>query len=708
MKHKRFLASLFITTSLSVAYSGLAYAQATTEDSSAEAPADESQYTLEQVTVTATRREEFIQNVPVAVTAVNEAVLERNQITNLADIGAVAPNTTVFRNPSSSSTSLIYIRGIGDDSSNILREFPVSQYIDGVYVGRNVGSLFELIGYDRVEILRGPQGTLYGRNSTGGAIKLVTTRPNMDSFSAKGDITIGSFDRRDFRAMLNIPLSDTLAGNISFGSSNNDGYYKNISTGAGLNRQDVQSMRGGLLWKTSDKLSFYLTGDYSHDNSGLQVPTQMTSTTGAGKDIPLYGDIYNADPDQPDVATVDTYGASLLTTYQLEKGTLEFTTGYRGLKFDANYDYGGAPVGPDLIRDSTQDQYSQEIQFASDFGGRVELVAGLFYFYEEGAGYEGFVLSPGGATLNYGFDVESKSAAAYTEATFKINDWLNFIAGGRVTYDDKTVIRRGIFEGVEGNDSWTKFTPKLSLQATINPDMMAYATYSQGYKAGIYLPFPGSVTQAQTALPPETVDAYEIGVKADWLDGTLRTNLAVFYNQYQDLQIGVLGDGAGVQTVSADEDAKGVELEITARPSEHLYVFSNLTYLDTEFVRVPTGSASYPVLGDQQRFSPESTFKVGAEYEIPFNNGDAITLGATYSWFDEQAQGFPNSRNMMGDYDLIDARIAYKPENAHWGIELSGKNLGDTEYWTYQSYLAGYSRYYAPGQTWSVRLKFDM
>ena len=695
------LASSFLSSSGAMAQD----ASANTDKTAAETgPTPE----MGDIVVTATRRAESMQKVPVAVTALGELQLERLQISNLADAGAGTPNTTVFRNPSSSSSSLIYIRGIGDDSSNILREFPVSQYIDGVYVGRNLGGLLDLIGFERIEVLRGPQGTLYGRNSTGGAVKLVTKRPEFDDVYAKGDVTVGSFQRQDFRVMANVPLSDTLAANISGGSSNNDGYYTDINTGGKLNAQSIRSLRGGLLWKPTERLSLYLTGDYTHDNSGLQVPTQMSASSGAGMDIPLYGGFYKAAPNQPNLNKVNVWGTGLQVDYALDFGNLQSVTAYRGVDFRANYDYGGAPIGADLIRDTSQKQFSQELQFASTFDGPFQIIGGLYYYHETGKGYEGFIFVSGGTPTPYAFRQTSNSYAAYGEANYSFTNWLTATVGARVTHDSKRMTRINVFDGLVATDSWTKFTPKVGLKAQVNPNLMAYATYSKGYKAGIYAPFPGNADAAVTALPPENVDAFEIGAKIDWFGGKLRTNLALFHNKYKDLQIGVLTSGGATGAVSADERAQGAELEITASPIRNVFIYVSFAYLDTKFTRVPLGSASYPALGDEQRFSPTTSFKIGGDYDIPLGNGDKITIGANYSWYDEQAQGFPNVRNMMGSYDLIDARIAYKPENGHWGVELAGKNLGDTRYWTYQSYLAGYARYYAPGRTWSLRFKFDI
>lgn len=706
MGYKAIVGSLFMAASLQ---GGVSFAQETAVPAkSGGSEASTTNEGIVDIVVTATKRSERIQAVPVAVTALDAQALERLQINNLADAGAGAPNMTIFRNPSSSSSSLIYMRGIGDDSSNILREFPVSQYIDGVYVGRNLGALADMIGYDRIEILRGPQGTLYGRNSTGGAVKLVTTRPQFDSFSVKGDFTIGSFEERDFRALVNIPIADRLAANVAIGSTNNDGYYTNVATGGGLNRRDIQSVRTGVLFDATDKLSFYLTGDYTHDNSGLQVPTQMSSTTGTGKDVPLYGGDFDAKPDLPDINRGNFWGVGLQTDYSLEFGNLQSITAYRGVDMRANYDYGGAPIGADLIRDVSQTQFSQELQFTSDFDGPFQFVSGLFYYHEKGHGYEGFIFTAGGSPTNYTFDQISDSYAAYAEGNYTFTSWLTGTVGVRVTHDSKELAREVVFDGVTASDSWTRFTPKVGLKAQLDEHIMAYASFSKGYKSGIYLPFPGNAVQAATALPPEGVNAYEVGLKADWLGGKLRTNLALFDNSYKNLQIGVLTSGGATGAVSADEHARGLELEVTATPTENLFVSGAFTLLDTEFTRVPTGSSSYPVLGDEQKFSPPKTFRINADYDIPFDGGQKVTLGVAYSWYDKQAQGFPNTLYKMDAYDLVDARIAFTPAGEHWGLELAAKNLADTRYWTYQSYLAGYARYYAPGRTWSLRLKFDL
>jgi len=702
MRYRNIISGLALAASLYASAS-----PAIAEDNTAPA-ADDSSEGVGEIIVSARRRDEQLQEVPVAVTALGPVALERMQINNLADAGSnAAPNTTIVRNPSSSSSSLIYIRGIGDDSSNILREFPVSQYLDGVYLGRNLGALLDLIGYERIEILRGPQGTLYGRNSTGGAVKLVTKRPDFDDFSVTGDLTAGSFNRRDMRAMVNIPIADDLAMNVSAGSSTNDGYYTDINNGTHLNAQNIQSIRAGALWKPMSRLSLYLTGDYTHDNSGLQVPTQMSGTTGDAKDIPLYG-LYKAAPNQPNLNRVNVWGVGLQADYDVDFGNLQSITAYRGVDFLANYDYGGAPIGADLIRDTSQTQFSQELQFASDFGGPFQIIAGLFYYHEDGKGYEGFIFTNGGTPVNYAFDQVSDSYAAYAEANYALTDWLTATVGARITHDSKKMTRRNVFDGLQGRDKWTKFTPKFGLKAQVTSDLMFYGTYSQGYKAGIYLPFPGDAVAAVTALPPETVDAFEIGAKATWLGGDLQTNIALFDNKYKNLQIGVLSSTGGTSAVSADEHAKGLEFEFSATPVRNLFLSGSFNLLDTEFTRVPTGSSSYPLLGDEQRFSPPVTFKIMADYDIPLTaRGDKLTIGAVYSWFDKQAQGVPNYLYMMPSYDLVDARIAFTPAGKHWGLELAAKNIGNTHYWTYQSYLAGYARYYAPGRTWSARLKFS-
>ncbi|MCG8503108.1 MAG: TonB-dependent receptor [Sphingomonadales bacterium] len=659
---------------------------------------------LENIIVTAEKRAETIQSVPVSVSAFDEASFERDQIFGVQDLHNAVPGLSVQRNPNSSNGASIFLRGIGQDNSTILDEVGVGIYLDGVYMGRNIGALLDLNNFERIEVLRGPQGTLYGRNTTGGAIKLISRRPDVDRFSFHGDVTVGSFDRLDVRGAANIPMGDGLAANISFISLTDDGYYRNEATGQHLNTKNVQALRGALSWTASDRLSVFLTVDYSVDRSSIQVGTQMLGTAPPDDEVPLFTGIFDSRPDVDDVNDFEGWGAALTLTYETGAGTLQSISAYRGFDYKINLDLAGAGFGLDLLRDTQQDQISQELQFTSDFSDRFSLVAGLYYFREE-ASEDLFLAVLPDIVFPSSPEQTSQSVAVYGQFEYVFTPWLTGIVGGRFTYDKKTVGRNAIFDGITASENWSRFTPKVGLSADWGPDRLIFVTYSQGYKAGVFQPFPTDPLTASAALEPETIDAIELGVKADWLERRLRTNIALFRNKFENIQLSLLSDGGAVESLSADLIVKGIEAEVTLIPVDGLRLYASGALMDSEFTAVPPMGVGTPRLGEGQKFTPDFTGRIGAEYTWDVRDDHELTLGVSYDWTGEQSHGYPAAITSQGGFGLLDARLAFNHRDGYWGIELAGENLADDIYWTYTSYLAGLTRFYQPGRTWSLRLK---
>ena len=659
---------------------------------------------LENIVVTAQKRAETIQSVPVSVSAFDEAAFERGQIFGVQDLHNAVPGLSVERNPNSSNGASIFLRGIGQDNSTILDEVAVGIYLDGVYMGRNIGALLDLNNFERVEVLRGPQGTLYGRNSTGGAIKLISRRPDVDGFSFHGDVTVGSFDRLDVRGAANIPMGDTLAANISFISLTDDGYYRNRLTGQHLNTKNVQALRGALSWTPTDRLSLFLTVDYSLDRSSIQVGTQMLGTAPPDDAVPLFGRLDEARPDVPDVNDFEGWGASLTVAYETDFGTFQSISAYRGFDYKINLDLAGAAFGLDLLRDTQQDQVSQELQFTSDFSDRFSLVAGLYYFRED-AEEDLFLAVLPDIVFPSSPEQVSESFAAYGQFEYAFMPWLTGIVGARFTYDDKTVTRTGAFDGITASEDWSRFTPKVGLSAEWGPDRLVFVTYSQGYKAGVFQPFPSDPLTAAASLEPETIDAIELGAKADWFDRRLRTNIALFRNKFENIQLSLLSDGGAVESLSADLTVKGIEAEVTLIPIDGLLIYASGALTDSEFTAVPPMGVGTPRLGEGQKFTPDFSGRIGAEYVWDVRDEHEVTLGVSFDWTGEQSHGYPAAITSQGGYGLLDARLAYAHRDGYWGIELAGENLAGDDYWTYTSFLAGLTRFYQPGRTWSLRLK---
>jgi iron complex outermembrane receptor protein len=657
------------------------------------------------ILVTAQRRSQSIQKVPVAITALDPATLAKADATNVESLQALVPGLVALPSAGSSNSAAIYIRGMGQDGSTIFDEPGVAIYIDGVYLGRPIGSLFDLVGVERIEVLRGPQGTLYGRNSNSGAIKVVTRRPTTDRFFAEGDVTLGSFDRFDMRALVNLPLTDTLAATVSGSSITNNGYYKNSLTGERYNKKDTQTVRASLLWTPDSPISVYVTADLTHDHSGLQVPTEMMGKTPPLNGEPLFGSIYETRPDVPNVNNYYGGGGSVELNYDLGNGNkIQSISAYRKFNYHINLDENGT-VGLDLLRHTRQNQISEELQYSGTIGERLNFVLGGFFFREKA--YESilfdFALSP---LFTYTSHQTSTSYAAFAQADYKILDWLTLTAGGRFSHDKKVVDRFEPFV-TSGEKSWSRFTPKVGLSAQVDPNLLVYANFAKGYKAGVFQPFP-SLDQANIALNPEETTAYEAGVKAQMFDRKLTANISVFNNTYKNLQLGVVAGNGAVAIASADLRSRGVEVELNARPFDGLLLFTNFSYMGTKFTALPPAGDGLPVAGDKQKLTPPFSGRAGFDYAIPVLNADKLTFGASATWQTKNYQQYPNYLFPSKPYTLFDARVAYDRRGGPWGIEAGVKNIGNVHYWNYSSQLAGFERFYQPGRTFYVRLKFGI
>jgi iron complex outermembrane receptor protein len=696
---------------------GLALAQS----ASAVATTSASDSTIEEITVTSRKREELLQSVPIAVTALTPQIFEKQQIMTATDLDGAIPNLQISKDQGSQNGAQIFLRGIGQDNSTSVDEPAVGVYLDGVYYGRAIGGLFDINDEARIEVLRGPQGTLYGRNSTGGAIRLESNRPSFDNFHMNGDISTGSFNERDFRGMVNIPVADNAAFRLAFSSLTNDGYYTNALTGQGLNRKDTQSARGTFLYEPSDTLSVFISADFSRDNSGNQIGTPFLMNANGTVSQPIYGGIFKAAPDIPDNNYFNGGGTSVQLDWDLAFGTVTSISSYRAMHYTQADDLGASPVGNDLARTLGHQQGSQGLEFKSKFDGPVNFTSGLFYFREDATEDLIFLvpLSPQSyfqttpvtkLALPYITKQSSQSMAGYSEVTYDATDDLSFTAGGRYTYDLKDIQRHGTAGNGKGHVNFYNFSPKGNVSYHLTDSVLAYGTVSQGYKAGVYQPFPSAQT-ATTALPPEKVTEYEAGFKGEFLDKRLLLNAAAFDAYYSNLQIGLLAGNGTVLAASADLHVTGTEIEFTAVPVTGLTLNGQIAQQHTRFTRVPFGPAD-PQLTDRQKFSPEFHFRLAPDYKFEFGNGDSLDFGVVYDWTGLTYTGLPNAVFFkQPDHSLLDARLAYSKTDQGWTIEIAGKNITNTLWFNTSTELdapAAAVRFYQPLATWMLRFSYKM
>ncbi|MDF7775553.1 TonB-dependent receptor [Sphingomonas sp. AOB5] len=668
------------------------------------------------IVVTARKRDESLQDVPIAVTALGTDALERQQIGGLLDVGPAVPSLIVAANQGSSNGATVFIRGIGQDNSNALNEPGVGIYLDGVYLGRSIGSLVDMNNFERVEVLRGPQGTLYGRNTPGGAVKLVTKRPTFDGVHFNGDLTLGSFNRLDFRGSVNVPLSDEFAVTFSALNLTNDGYYTHAVSGEHLGRKSTTAARATALWKVSDSFTLFATADYAKDRSGLQSGTPFNITNPANP-VPLYGSLYKAAPDMADINRYDGGGASLTAEWDLGAGTLSSITAYRALTFKSAYDFGSSPIGNDLFTDLKTNQFSQELQFVSALDGPFNFVGGLFYFREHSDSIPHFLITPSTTTpttpppitktdLAYISIQTTDSYSAYGEAYFTPFDPLTITLGGRYTYDSKKIERGGAATVASGDVNFDNFSPKVNVAYKVSPRLNVYATWSKGYKAGAFQPYPTAAT-ALAAIPPEIVTAWELGFKSELFDRLLTVNIAAYQNEYNDLQLNLSSTtGGSIVVNSADLRTRGIETEFTFTPFQGFSLFGAFTVSDSKFKRVPAGGG-VPLLTDRQKNLPDYQLRLSPTYEVEMGNGDRIDLGVVFTATGKDQKILPNDPfHLQPAYQTVDARIAYRRPGDGWMVELAGRNLTDTTYFNTSTLLGttrSAVRWYAPGATWSVK-----
>lgn len=670
-------------------------------------PNGSNQSMLQEVVVTAQLRQQNQQVVPVSVTAFNASTLQHFQANDIDAMTLSTPGFTISRTQGSMNGASIYIRGIGNDSSSVVNEPGVGLYVDDVYLGQDIGTLVDFLDVSSVEILRGPQGTLYGRNTIGGAVKIETTPPKIGELSASADATFGSFNQTNVRGVANIPLNDQMAMSVSGISLNNDGWYKHAVTGVNLNREERRGLKLAYLWNIASNLTLFVTADYDRDRSGFYVATPMTTQDPATTQ-PVYGSIYLSNPTLPDNNRFDGEGTMGRLTWDTGVGDVEFISSLRTFSFFQDFDLSYVPEGLKLSRPFGDHQVTEELRFTSAWSGPFSLVGGLYY-YKDHANEEANLTVAPGLNFLYGNDQISKSVAAYAQLTYALTHKLSLTVGGRETHDSKSIAHGGVFEGVTGEKSYSEFSPMGTISYKATPDAFLYVTGSGGYTAGQFQGFPSSPATAAALTPPEFVTAIEAGAKTEWLDHKLMLNLAAFKNAYTNLPVTVNGSGSLIQVVSTDLKAYGAELNIAYRPVQQLTLSGYISRLKTEFITVLTGIPDAPEYGNIQRYSPPWSTRLSADYAIPLNADHDLAFNVNWIWSDtNQTTGVPNQPFFVQPpLNLINAGVTFSDTKNSWSVTVGGKNLTNAQWWDQASVSSGPIRYYQPPRTWSITFAYN-
>lgn len=673
----------------------------------------------EEIIVTARRREESLQSVPLSVVAVSGEELEQRSISNLEDLSASTPNVTFSGAPQSGRLGgSIFIRGVGELDTYRTRDPAVGLYIDGVYMGRMYANNLDIMDVARVEVLRGPQGTLFGKNTSGGAISVISEPPDLSGFSGRAQVIGGSYNRLDFVGGLNVPLVDDVLGlRVSGARMTQDGYGERVD-GQEMADTDRWAMRGQILFEPSSTFSALLTADWTEFDEANASYRLVGVNTSAGP-VAFYNAFFDPDYDNTWLSQDDySYngagrnssrgsvgGVSLALTREFNDATLLSITAYRELNTNNDLDPDGSPI---VILDQTQEddqsQFSQELQLSGNTADeRFDWVIGVYYFHEQADGREFYNLLTAafGGAADFGRvnRTENESFAIYGQGIFAFTDRLRLTAGIRYTDDSKTVeVERfgsSAFGPLTGDHSSTAWSPRLGLDYQWSPNVMTYVSVAQGAKNGGLAGAPGAVTDF-LEYEDETVWTYEVGVRSDLFDRFVRLNATAYYTDYRDLQMAITGSTVtGVPPVATpfsiianipEASIHGGEFELAITPDEH-WTFTGalgLTY------------AQYDELPDDPKFNdfvasgnlsldsalpntPETSLTLGAEYARPLGDLDLrVRLDWAY-----RSEVFYNIQNTEGarqpGYGLLNARVTLDFPN---GFQLSafGTNLTDESY----------------------------
>jgi iron complex outermembrane recepter protein len=675
---------------------------------------------LAEVVVTARKQEENLQSVPVSVTAVSGAEIQAKSAAGLADVlnssANVSFNTETQNGP---AAAVVFIRGIGQSDALLTNDPGVGVYLDGVYLGRMEGLNLETMDVQRVEILRGPQGTLFGRNTIGGAINVVSTQPDPTATGVSGKtmLTGGDFHRIDGMASINVPVvQDQFAVYLAVSSRNQDGYGRSLVTGSDLGNVSNLSGRLSALWRPNEtwEVSFNADGTRDHDHSAfyklVEVDTQapliqlLNSLQPVRYDNHFITNSYytNYAPAYPNFADDELSGESLTITWHTGPVDVKSITAYR--HNITEYGQADDAIDPSTFPETekiNQHQISQEFQFnGSSFGDALKWVAGLYYFNEKAsdATYFGvfpmlYPLAGLDIAVNKSLPIDNTSYAAYVQGTYALTSSLHLTLGGRESFDGKTddvtytsanlgtVIIPFTSKTLNTND----FTPRVGLEYQWSPTLMTYVSAAKGYKTGGFNGRAG-VPDEFNQYDPETVWTYEAGVRSDWLDRTLRINATAFYSRYSDIQVNVTAATTGGADASVVQNAaaatiEGGELEIDAVPIKGLKLSANVGLTDAFYTSIGPGVPF--TTADRFQDTPKWVTSLTGQYAIQLSDYLVLTPRVDHVYRTTTYHEAVNTpASTQGSYGLLNARLTLESMQNRWSVAAFVTNLCGKEYFT--------------------------
>ncbi len=698
---------------------------------------------LDDVKVTARKTEESLQEVPVAVSTFSREELQEAQAESLDSLNGAVPNMNLVLGRGSSSSANVYIRGIGQPDALQTFDPGVGIYIDGVYLSRIQGALMNLYDVERIEVLRGPQGTLYGKNTIGGAINVVTRQATGET-TGTIQVLAGDYGKTSLNAYYAGAVSNSTNFSISTLYGLDNGFVTDPITQQHYNDRDNTSFRVKFNSANNDRFNWQLTMDYTNQENALSLgnpEATLVAVDLAGGVVPLYvpsgeefdfqsSSSFRNDENQE----LRHWGISFIIDYDInDVWQMRSITAHRDLQSDSFIDIDASTLElGDVFVGVDQNQFSQELQMLFNNGNGLSGVIGAYYMQEDVPSYQeayadDFLLYDG-FPLDFlrtiADDLETTSYALFTQANWQINDRWGMSAGIRYSKDEKKYFRttstlsdagaflNGTFS-FNDKDSWDSVTPMISVDYQINDNHMLYTSVSKGFKSG---GFNGRANGASdvSSFKPETVWTYEFGGKSTFLNNRLRANYAVFSSDYEDFQARVAEDISSFPVINAAElSIQGAEIELAWLISTNTYFNSAIGYMDAEYdqffdFRRPDEDRS----DDIPPFSPEWTFNLGFHHNIPISTGGNLRLSTQASYIDDMYLSVDNQEALTQEgYWVYNAHATYEFANPAWALTIGGKNLGDEVYKVEAQEFSSVGNiqtaYYGAPRTWYAAITYN-
>jgi iron complex outermembrane recepter protein len=726
---------------------------------------------LGEIVVTAQKKAESIQSVPISIAAVGGEQLAAMNVTTLQALQGSVPNVQIDNFANTPNNAVFTIRGIGVIEPDPYAGNTVSIVVDGVPQFFSMGALLDTYDTNRVEILRGPQGTLFGANTTGGVVNVVTNQPTGE-FGGYVRGTYGNWNRFDVNASIEAPLAkDLVSVKVAGIHTQRDGWVTNVWNGEDMGRKNVDAVRGQLYITPSPDLKITLQGEYVAARNGAPIvvngglPGEANyvpeGTFWNNAKLPMYRspcavpnqpcvapDKYfsgnNEVPDQSDMTTKFFIGTISYDNTPI--GDITSITGYKNFTLFEYTDQDGTAKTNNATRRRTKGwQFSQELRSAFSAGDSFNAVAGLFYLKTHYNHYQMYHLDfalPGLIQYNVQ-DQGTESFSAFLQTYTQITDALKFSAGIRWTHDSvdaRATLDTGLgsekltspdwdkfdvtFPGsldVGGKKSWSNVGWKLGLDYEVGRNQLVYASWARGFKSGGYTGRIGVAADGDTPYNPEKVDTFEVGLKADFLDRRLRTNFAAFYTNYRDMQVAQIyfDSKTNVQgnriLNAAKSEIKGFELEVQAIPVEGLTLRGSLAYLDTKYKSFlyfdPVAAKVIDLKGYALQNAPKWASTLGANFTHTFANDSSIVADVSWMYTGQKfyTAVVNTPRSTIQPTYYVDALLTYYGPDKRYSIGLWGKNLFDKRYISTVYDSPGYMGLvgYAPPRQFGVTVGYN-